>query len=64
MSSEHKEKLGFRKGMALAFLNIASLEAHFDKLVDFVITKGVHILGYICNIALCMQAMLHIQARP
>ena len=42
MSSGNK---GFRKGMALSFQNIASLEPQFNELADLVRCKGVHILG-------------------
>ena len=45
MFSGNKDKLGFRKGMVLAFFNIASLDPQFDEVADFVWCKGVHILG-------------------
>ena len=40
-----KSKLGFKKGMAVAFLNVNHLTTHTDERRKFVMAKGIHILA-------------------
>ena len=45
--SEHKatQKLGFKKGMVVASLNILGLNTHIDELRLFIREKGIRVLG-------------------
>ena len=40
-----ENKLGFGKGMSLAFLNIRGLQKHIDELRSFVSETGIHIMA-------------------